>query len=61
VVDADTHPAGVAGDVVNPIGRSAAKFGDIEVMNAYRLGRSLGAQLAASILKIVKSLAITTP
>jgi len=53
VVDADAHPAGVAGDVVDAIRHGAAEFGDLEVMHAHRLGVAFRAQLSASVLEIV--------
>ena len=55
-VDADTDPAVVGGDVVDPIGRGLAEFGDDEVMHPHRLGLALGAQFAAAILEVADQL-----
>src|ERR1700747_213683 len=37
VVDADTHPSGVAGDVIDAIRHGATKFGDQKVVHRSRL------------------------
>ena len=41
MVDADTHPSGVAGDVIDAIRHGATKFGDQKVVHPHRLGLSL--------------------
>ena len=51
VVDADTHPSRVAGDVIDPIRHGATKFRDQKVVHSHRLGLSLRTQLAAPFLK----------
>jgi hypothetical protein len=52
VIDADADPAGVAGDVVDPVGHRAAKLGDLEVMHAHRFRLTLRPQFAAGILEV---------
>jgi hypothetical protein len=50
VVDADTHPSRVAGDVIDPIRHGATKLRDQKIVHPHRLGLSLRTQLAAAIL-----------
>ena len=45
MVDADTDPAMVGGDVVDAIGRHLAKLGDLEIMYPHRFWLALGTQL----------------
>src|SRR5205823_2941466 len=56
VVDADTDPALVGGDVVDAVGHGAALAADDEVVHAHLLGAALAAQLAAGILEIADQL-----
>jgi hypothetical protein len=56
VVDAEAYPAGIVGDVVDPIGRRPAKLGDQEVVHPHRLGLTLRAVLTAAILEIANQL-----
>ena len=52
VVDADAHPAGIVGDVVDAVGRRPAELRDHKVVHPHRLGLALGAVLTAAILEI---------
>ncbi len=52
MVDAETDPSGVGGDVVDAIGHCFAEFGDDEVMHPDWLGLTLGAQLPSTILEV---------
>ena len=38
MVDADTHPSGVAREIVHAGWVGLAEFGDLEIMDAYDLG-----------------------
>jgi hypothetical protein len=51
VVDAEIDPAGVGGDVVDPVGHCLAEFGDAKIVDADGLGIAFAAQLAPAILK----------
>ncbi len=51
-IDADTDPAFIGGDVVNPVRRGFAEFGDLEVMHPNRFRLALASRLAATIPKI---------
>jgi len=52
VVDADAHPARVAGEVVHPVGDGLAVLLDDEVVNLDRLGAAFGPPLSAGILEV---------
>jgi hypothetical protein len=56
VIDADTDPAFVGANVVDTVGHGSALAGDDEVVDAYRLGPALAAQLAAGVLEIANQL-----
>ena len=52
MVDADAHPADVAGDIVDAIGRRPAEFGDDKIMHANFLGRALRPPFASGVLEV---------
>src|ERR1700730_5492316 len=55
-VDANTHPPGIVGDVVDAVGRRPTKFGDDEVVHPHRLGLTLRTLLTAAVLEIADQL-----
>jgi len=52
VVDAHAHPAGVAGDIVDPIGNRPTQFGDDKIVHANVLGRTLRPPFASGVLEV---------
>jgi len=52
VRDAEIDPAGIGGDVVDPVGCDLAQFGDGEVMHPDRFGIAFGAQFPTAILEV---------
>jgi hypothetical protein len=55
-VDADTHPAGIVGNVINAVGRRPTELRDDEVVHTHRLGLPLRTVLTAAILEIADQL-----
>ena len=51
-VDADTHPPGIVGNVVDPVGRRPPELRDDEVVRTHRLGLTLRTVLTTAILEI---------
>src|SRR5262249_16483913 len=56
MVDANTDPAGVAGDVIDAIRHGTAQFGDLEVVHTHRLGIAFATQLATGVLEVADQL-----
>jgi hypothetical protein len=56
VVDADAHPAGIVGDVIDAVWRRPAKLRNDEVVHPHRLGLTPRAVFAAAILEIADQL-----
>src|SRR5260370_13618904 len=56
VVDADAHPASIAGDVVDAVGRCPAKLRDDEVVHAHRLRLPHRTVFTTTILEIADQL-----
>ena len=56
VVDADTDPARVTRDVVNPVWRRPARFRDFEIVHPDVLGLAFRAQFAARVLEVANQL-----
>ncbi len=52
VVDPDINPARVRRDVIDPVGRYLAQFGDLEVVHPHPLGLALGAQFPTAVPEI---------
>ena len=55
-VDADTHPPGIVGNVVDPVGRRPPELRDDEVVHTHRLGLTLRTVLTTAILEIADQL-----
>src|ERR1700692_3677553 len=51
-VDADPHPPGLVGNVVDPVGRRPPEFRDDEVVHTHRLGLTLRTVLTTALLAI---------
>jgi len=52
VVDADTDPAGIVGDVIDAIGNRTPELRDDEIMDADLFGRALRPPFAPGILEV---------
>ena len=52
MVDADTHPSGIRGQVIDPVGHRATEFLDQEVMDPDLFGVALGAIFAPVVAEI---------
>jgi len=52
MIDADTDPTRVLGDVVNPVGRCAPEFGNDEVVDADLVGGALRPPVTTRVLEI---------
>src|SRR5437588_8363547 len=52
MVDADTHPSGIRGQVIDPVGHRATEFLDQEVMDPDIFGVALGAIFAPVVAEI---------
>ena len=52
MIDADAHPAGIVGDVVDAKGRGSPRLRDDEVVDANLFGRALRAPLTPGVLEV---------
>ena len=52
MIDAETDPSGIRGDVVDAVGRRLAQLGEGEIVHPNRFGLALGAQLTAAVLEV---------
>ena len=56
IVDADAHPSGIVGDVVDAVGRRPAELRDDEVVHADRFRPTLRAPFTPIVLEVADQL-----